>query len=109
MLALSVVVVGGYLALTSSANEGTAFALPLLPPLVVLAVAALATLPWRATAVALATLLAVVAAANLLMKSGVRCSAGDRSVGARAGTRSGCGNRRPRAVAGLERRIRQAT
>jgi 4-amino-4-deoxy-L-arabinose transferase-like glycosyltransferase len=70
VLALAVVVGLGYLVLTSSANEGTAFALPLLPPLAVLAVAALATLPWRATAVTLATLLAVVAGANLLMKSG---------------------------------------
>jgi hypothetical protein len=68
-VALLIVVAVGYLALTSSANEGTAFALPLLPPLVVLAVVALATLPWRATAVALATLLAVIAASGLLMKS----------------------------------------
>lgn len=83
-LALSIVVVGGYLTLTSSANEGTAFALPLLPPLVVLAVAALATLPWRAVAVALATLLAVVAAGDLLMKSGVEPLATVRSVHAPA-------------------------
>ena len=67
---LIVVVLEGYLALVSSRNEGTAFALPWLPALIVLAVAAAARVRVRAARLGLAALLAAVCLVNLLMKSG---------------------------------------
>jgi hypothetical protein len=70
ILALVIVVVAGYLALTSSRNEGTAFALPWLPAFVVLAVLAAASIPARAVRAALASLLVVVGVAAVLSKSG---------------------------------------
>ena len=70
VFALTVAVVGGYLALTSSSNEGSAFALPLLPALVILAVVAVARLQARPLQVALASALALVSIGNLVMKSG---------------------------------------
>jgi hypothetical protein len=69
-LTLTAFVLEGYLALTSSANEGTAFALPWLPALVVLAVtgvAAVRSVPIRASLVGL---LVAVALFNITMKSG---------------------------------------
>jgi 4-amino-4-deoxy-L-arabinose transferase-like glycosyltransferase len=70
VVALVLVVLEGYLVLTSSRNEGTAFALPWLPALVILAVAAAATIPMRVVRIALATALVVVSVGALLSKSG---------------------------------------
>lgn len=70
-LALALVVLEGYLVLTSSRNEGTAFALPWLPALVILAVAASATVPVRPLRALLATALIVVAVGAVLSKSGL--------------------------------------
>lgn len=70
LLALAVVVLEGYLALTSSRNEGTGFALPWLPALVVLAVVAAASVPARALRGALATALVVLSLGAVLSKSG---------------------------------------
>jgi 4-amino-4-deoxy-L-arabinose transferase-like glycosyltransferase len=70
MLALALVVVEGYLVLTSSRNEGTGFALPWLPALVILGVAAAATIPVRAARIALATLLVLVSVGGVASKSG---------------------------------------
>ena len=67
---LVVVVLEGYVAMTSSRNEGTAFSLPWLPALVVLAVAAAARAPQGVLKTGLATLFVVLSMANLLMKSG---------------------------------------
>lgn len=67
---LVVVVLEGYLALTSSRNNGTAFALPWLPALVVAAVAAASRAPWRAWRLAAATLLVAAATVDVAMKSG---------------------------------------
>lgn len=86
-LLLACTVVGGYLALASSPNQGSAFPLPWLPALVVLAVAAAAAAPRPRFRVALAGLLVAVCAFNLLLKNGVdesisrpRLVAGDRFV-----------------------------
>lgn len=70
VLALLVVVVEGYLVLTSSRNEGTAFPLPWLPAVVVLAVIAAASVPAAAVRAALASLLVIVSIAAVLSKSG---------------------------------------
>jgi hypothetical protein len=70
VLALALVVLEGYLALTSSRNEGTGFPLPLLPALVILAVIAAASIPARAVRVAFATVLVVVSLAAVVSKSG---------------------------------------
>ena len=65
------VVVEGYLALTSSRNDGTGFVVPLLPSLVALAVVAALRTPWPAARAVLATGLAVVAVHNVVMKADV--------------------------------------
>jgi len=70
VLALVLVVLEGYLALTSSRNEGTAFPLPWLPVLVVLAVVAAASIPARALRLALASLLVVLSVGAVVSKSG---------------------------------------
>jgi hypothetical protein len=70
LIALAAVVLEGYLVLTSSRNEGTAFALPWFPALVVLAVAAAATVRPHALRLALAASLVLVAIGALLAKSG---------------------------------------
>jgi Dolichyl-phosphate-mannose-protein mannosyltransferase len=70
VVALALVVLEGYLVLTSSRNEGTAFALPWLPALVVLGVAAAAALPPRGVRVVLATGLIVASVGAVLSKSG---------------------------------------
>ncbi len=67
---LLVVVLGGYLALTSSRNEGTAFALPWIPALLVLAIAAAASVRPRAIRVGMVVALMAVAALNMVSKSG---------------------------------------
>jgi hypothetical protein len=68
---LVMVVVEGYLALTSTANQGTAFPLPWLPSLVILGLAAAAAIPTRAVRLGLAALLVGVCGANLVAKNGV--------------------------------------
>jgi hypothetical protein len=71
-VALALVIVAeGYLALTSSKNQGTAFALPWLPVLVVLVCAATARINQRPLRVAAAVLLSSVALLNLTMKGDV--------------------------------------
>jgi 4-amino-4-deoxy-L-arabinose transferase-like glycosyltransferase len=66
-----VVVIEGYVALTSSRNQGTAFALPWLPALVVLVVAAMASIRQRRLRLVLASCLAAVALFDVTMKSGL--------------------------------------
>jgi glycosyl transferase family 87 len=68
---LAAIVAGGYLALTSSPNEGTAFSLPWLPSLVILVVAAAAAVPRRGVRVALALGLSGAALFNAAVKNGV--------------------------------------
>jgi hypothetical protein len=70
VLALALVVLEGYLALTSSRNEGTGFALPWLPALVVLAVTAAASIRPRAVRAALAAVLVVLSVGAIVSKSG---------------------------------------
>jgi hypothetical protein len=70
VLALVVVVLEGYLVLTSSRNEGTGFALPWLPALVILGVTAAASIPARTVRVALAGIVVVLSFGNILSKSG---------------------------------------
>jgi hypothetical protein len=70
LLALTLVAIEGYLVLTSSRNEGTAFALPWLPVLVILGVAAAARVPPRAARVVLGAALVVVSFGAVLSKSG---------------------------------------
>lgn len=65
------VVVGGWLALTTTRNQGTAFELPWLPALIVLAVACAAGVRRRGLRLALAAALATVSVWNLLVTSGV--------------------------------------
>jgi hypothetical protein len=73
----AVIVLEGYVALTSSKNQGTAFALPWLPILIVLICAAIATIPQRPVRIAAASLIAAVSLLNLTMKSGFVPGAGD--------------------------------
>ena len=70
VLALVLVVLEGYLVLTSSRNEGTGFALPWVPALVVLGVTAAASVPARTVRLVLAGILVVVSVGALLSKSG---------------------------------------
>jgi len=64
-------VAGGYLALSSTTNRGTAFALPWIPSLIALAAAAAARVPARGLRAGLAVLLACVCVLNVLVKNGV--------------------------------------
>jgi hypothetical protein len=66
-----VIVLEGYVALTSSKNQGTAFALPWLPVLILLVCAAVATMRQRPLRIAAATLLGVLALLNLASKADV--------------------------------------
>jgi hypothetical protein len=70
VLALALVVLEGYLVLTSSRNEGTGFALPWVPALVILGVAAAASVPARTVRLALAIIVVVVSLGAVLSKSG---------------------------------------
>ncbi len=70
LLTLVIVVLEGYLALTSSRDEGTAFALPWLPALVVLAVVAAASVPKQAVRMGLAAVFVVVSVVAVGSKSG---------------------------------------
>jgi hypothetical protein len=72
-----VIVLEGYVALTSSKNQGTAFALPWIPVLVVLVCAAAARIRQRPLRFGAATLLAAVALLNLTTKSGIFDGVGD--------------------------------
>src|SRR5215211_6738619 len=67
----AIVVVEGYLALTSSRNDGTGFVVPLLPPAVALVVVAALKVPWRAARTALIAAFVLVAAFNVVMKADV--------------------------------------
>jgi 4-amino-4-deoxy-L-arabinose transferase-like glycosyltransferase len=67
----AVVALSGYLALTSSRNEGTGFALPLLPILVALAMAALSRLEWLAVRISLVAAFLLVSAFDVVMKADV--------------------------------------
>lgn len=73
----AVIVLEAYVALTSSKNQGTAFALPWLPILIVLVCAGLARVRRRSVQVVAVTVLLAVAAFNLAMKSGFVPDAGD--------------------------------
>jgi len=70
LLALIAVVVEAYLALTSSRNQGSAFALPIYPALVVLAAAAAASVTPRGLRLLLCACLVAVSVGALLAKSG---------------------------------------
>jgi Dolichyl-phosphate-mannose-protein mannosyltransferase len=65
------VVAEGYLALTSSSNDGTGFVVPLLPSLIALVVVVALRLPWRRVRVGLVAALSVVAVFNVVMKADV--------------------------------------
>jgi 4-amino-4-deoxy-L-arabinose transferase-like glycosyltransferase len=69
-LGLAAFVLEGYLVLTSSTNEGTAFALPWLPALIVLAVAGAARTRMSLLRATLGISLVTVALLGLAMKSG---------------------------------------
>lgn len=71
LLTLTVVVLEGYLSLTSSRDEGTAFGLPWLPALVVLAVVAAASVPARVVRTGLAALIVAVSVVAVASKSGL--------------------------------------
>ena len=71
------IVLEAYLALTSSKNQGTAFALPWLPILVVLVCAGLARVRWRSVQIAAVAVFLAAAAFNLAMKSGFVPGVGD--------------------------------
>jgi hypothetical protein len=71
------VVLEGYLALSTSSNDGTGFVVPILPSLVALAVVAALRLPWHALRVALAVALAATCAFNVLMKADVVSAASE--------------------------------
>src|SRR5215208_1066054 len=70
VLALVLVVLEGYLVLTSSRNEGTGFALPWVPALVILGVTAAASLPTRTLRAALASAFVVLSLTAVVSKSG---------------------------------------
>jgi hypothetical protein len=70
ILALALVVIEGYVVLTTTRNEGTAFALPLLPALVVLAAAGGANVANRPVRVALAGAVATASVIGIASKSG---------------------------------------
>jgi hypothetical protein len=70
-LVLVLVVGEGYLALTSSSNDGTGFVVPLLPCLVALAVIAAMRVSWRPARLALAVAFAGVSVFNVIVKADV--------------------------------------
>jgi 4-amino-4-deoxy-L-arabinose transferase-like glycosyltransferase len=71
VLLLVSLVVGGWLALVTTRNQGTAFALPWVPALVVLAVASAARVDRRALRLGVAGALVAVSAWNVLVMNGV--------------------------------------
>ena len=73
----AVIVLEGYVALTSSKNQGTAFALPWLPVLIVLVCAAVARVRWRPVQIGVVVALVAVAIFNFAMKSGFVPGLGD--------------------------------
>src|SRR5215207_844787 len=70
VLALVLVVLEGYIVLTSSRNEGTGFALPWLPALVILGVTAAAGLQTRTLRATLASAFVVLSLTAVVSKSG---------------------------------------
>lgn len=66
---VALVVVEGYLAVTSSRNEGVGFRVPLLPALLALAIYALWRLPWPRARKWAIVALAAVSAFNIAMKA----------------------------------------
>ncbi len=70
LLSLVIVVLQGYLVLTTSRNKGTAFALPWIPTLVVLGVIAVASIPVRFMRLGLATIFVAVSVSAVASKSG---------------------------------------
>ncbi len=66
---VAAVVLEGYLAVTSSRNEGVGFRVPLLPGLLVLAVWALWRLPWSRIRTVLVVALVAVSLLNVVMKT----------------------------------------
>jgi hypothetical protein len=70
-MVLAFVVLEGYLALTSSANDGTGFVVPILPSLVALAVAAAWSVPWRSVQIGLVAAFVAVSVFNIVMKADV--------------------------------------
>jgi hypothetical protein len=73
------VVVEGYLAITSSRNEGVAFRTPLLPGLAALAVACLWRVPRTGLRTALAAVFAAIAIFNIAMKADLTGSLSGRT------------------------------
>jgi 4-amino-4-deoxy-L-arabinose transferase-like glycosyltransferase len=69
--AVTVVVVAGYFALSSTSNNGNAFALPLLPLVVALGVALLWRVDWRPVQISLVAGLIAVSLLNAVMKAGL--------------------------------------
>lgn len=67
---LGVVAAEGYVALTSSKNQGTAFSLPWLPFVILLAIAAAASVPARRLQLALAAAVVAVSVVDIAMKTG---------------------------------------
>lgn len=67
--ALVILLLEGYLALTSSRNQGVGFRVPLYPLTAALAVAALWRIPWRGARVALTCALVAVVILNTVMKA----------------------------------------
>jgi Dolichyl-phosphate-mannose-protein mannosyltransferase len=65
------VVLEGYLALSSSSNDGTGFVVPVLPSFFALVVVAVLRVPWRAARVAVVTALCAVAVFDVVMKADV--------------------------------------
>jgi 4-amino-4-deoxy-L-arabinose transferase-like glycosyltransferase len=70
LLSLVIVVLQGYLVLTTSRNEGTAFALPWIPTLVILGVIAAASIPVRPMRLGLATIFVALSVCAVASKSG---------------------------------------
>jgi hypothetical protein len=67
----ALVLLEGYLALTSSRNKGTGFVVPLLPPLIVLACLAVGSIHWRTVRTPLVSAFVLVAVFNVVMKADV--------------------------------------
>ena len=71
LIVLVLVVVEGYVALTSTRNQGVGFRLPLFPALIILALYAVYRLPWRNSRTVFVVLFGLVAAGNFVMKANV--------------------------------------
>ena len=74
----AIVVAEGYVALSSTRNDGTGFVVPLLPSLIALAAVAALRIPWRAARYGLVTALVAISAFNVVMKADVVEAASER-------------------------------